>query len=206
MNVARRERAALTDLLARVGPDEPTLCEGWSTHDLAAHLWSRENDPSALPGLGVKRLGWLSRARAEAAKSRFGFGELVERLRAPSLLARVLGPADTIEWFCHHEDVLRARTLGPDRSLPIEFEDALWGPVTGLATRLRLRAPTGLVLERSDDIGRAVRIRPGSRTLTVLGPPSELVLWASGRGRAARVELIGDKAASKAWAGFDLSL
>src|SRR5262245_9679824 len=41
----RRERAALCDLLDRVGPDRPTLCEGWTTNDLAAHLWVRESDP-----------------------------------------------------------------------------------------------------------------------------------------------------------------
>ncbi len=32
------ERAALADLMAELGPDAPTLCEGWTTRDLAAHL------------------------------------------------------------------------------------------------------------------------------------------------------------------------
>src|SRR5918999_422676 len=42
---ARSERADLCDLLDKVGPDAPTLCRGWNAHDLAAHLWIRENDP-----------------------------------------------------------------------------------------------------------------------------------------------------------------
>src|SRR5690606_1471098 len=42
---ASRERAALCDLLSRLGPDQPTLCEGWTTRDLAAHLLLRERRP-----------------------------------------------------------------------------------------------------------------------------------------------------------------
>ncbi len=37
-----KERAALCDTLERFGPDAPTLCEGWQTIDLAAHLVARE--------------------------------------------------------------------------------------------------------------------------------------------------------------------
>ena len=49
-DVAAAERAALLDLLERLGPDAPTLCEGWATHDLAAHLVVRERRPVAGPG------------------------------------------------------------------------------------------------------------------------------------------------------------
>ena len=42
---AKSERAELCDLFDKVGPQAPTLCEGWDTHDLAAHLWIRETDP-----------------------------------------------------------------------------------------------------------------------------------------------------------------
>jgi uncharacterized protein (TIGR03085 family) len=51
MSVAQRERAALVETLRAVGPDAPTLCEGWTTRDLAAHLVVRERRPDALPGL-----------------------------------------------------------------------------------------------------------------------------------------------------------
>ena len=36
--MAQRERQQLADLMASVGPDAPTLCEGWTVRDLAAHL------------------------------------------------------------------------------------------------------------------------------------------------------------------------
>ena len=51
MSVAQRERAALVEILRAVGPDAPTLCEGWTTRDLVAHLVVRERRPDALPGL-----------------------------------------------------------------------------------------------------------------------------------------------------------
>ena len=46
-----RERRELCDLLEEVGPDAPTLCEGWTTFDLAAHLAVRERDLRAAPGI-----------------------------------------------------------------------------------------------------------------------------------------------------------
>ena len=51
MSVAQRERAALVEILRALGPDAPTLCEGWTTRDLVAHLVVRERRPDALPGL-----------------------------------------------------------------------------------------------------------------------------------------------------------
>ena len=38
VSYASDERAALCILLDKTGPDAPTLCEGWRTSDLAAHL------------------------------------------------------------------------------------------------------------------------------------------------------------------------
>ena len=55
MSLASRERAALCDLFAEVGPDAPTLCAGWTTRDLAAHLLVRERRPWASAGIVVPR-------------------------------------------------------------------------------------------------------------------------------------------------------
>ena len=38
MSHARDERSALVASLRDAGPDAPTLCAGWTTRDLAAHL------------------------------------------------------------------------------------------------------------------------------------------------------------------------
>ena len=64
---AARERQALADLLATVGPDAPTLCEGWHTSDLVAHLVLREGRPDAAVGILAKPVaGWTRRANALA--------------------------------------------------------------------------------------------------------------------------------------------
>ena len=53
---AKRERLLLADLLETAGPDAPTLCEGWQTRDLAAHVVVRERRPDAVGGLLIKQL------------------------------------------------------------------------------------------------------------------------------------------------------
>ena len=42
---AARERQALCDTLERVGPAAPTLCDPWSSAELAAHLVIRDSRP-----------------------------------------------------------------------------------------------------------------------------------------------------------------
>src|SRR4051795_7383666 len=51
-----RERRELADLLDRLGPGAPTLCEGWDPAPLAAHLVVRERRPDALVGLGAEQV------------------------------------------------------------------------------------------------------------------------------------------------------
>ena len=51
MSYSREERLALGALLDKTGPDAPTLCEGWTTGDLAAHLVLREHRPDAAAGV-----------------------------------------------------------------------------------------------------------------------------------------------------------
>ena len=48
---AHDERQVLCDLLSEVGPDARTLCAGWRTRHLAAHLVLRERRPDVGPGL-----------------------------------------------------------------------------------------------------------------------------------------------------------
>uniref|UniRef100_UPI0025DDC77B maleylpyruvate isomerase family mycothiol-dependent enzyme n=1 Tax=uncultured Brevibacterium sp. TaxID=189678 RepID=UPI0025DDC77B len=49
-NFARSERRSLAALLRTVGPDAPTLCEEWTTRDLAVHIVIRDRRPDALVG------------------------------------------------------------------------------------------------------------------------------------------------------------
>jgi hypothetical protein len=57
--LARQDRLALCDLFDELGPDAPTLNEGWSTADLAADLVARDRRPDSVPGLlAATRLSW----------------------------------------------------------------------------------------------------------------------------------------------------
>ncbi len=64
MSYSREERLALCGLLEKTGPDAPTLCEGWNTGDLAAHLVLRERRPDAAAGiLGGPLAGYTTRVQ-----------------------------------------------------------------------------------------------------------------------------------------------
>ena len=75
MTLARDERLALCALLEQTGPAAPTLCDGWTTLDLAAHLVLRERRPDAGAGIMIGPLagytrrvqrGWPSGSRSMA--------------------------------------------------------------------------------------------------------------------------------------------
>src|SRR3954470_840918 len=81
-----RERAALADLLAELGPDAPTCCAGWDTAHLAAHLVVRDRRPDALPGCGRERLAprlaaWSPRLE-NRLRSSAGYRAVVDRVRS----------------------------------------------------------------------------------------------------------------------------
>jgi uncharacterized protein (TIGR03085 family) len=112
--LAVAEREALADLMLEVGPDAPTLCGGWTTRDLAAHLVIRSDRPDAAAGIVIPALaGWTAKVQEKAARR--DWDDLVRTVRrgAPgwSLQSRpsLDGQSNTIEYFVHHEDVRRAR-------------------------------------------------------------------------------------------------
>src|SRR3954465_12882993 len=108
-NWARSERHALCDLLIRTGPDAPTLCQGWTTGDLAAHLLMRERRPDAAPGIVVPLLGGHTARVPRRIARDTSFPRLVELLRqgppawSPFALPGVEGSANMVEYFVHHE-------------------------------------------------------------------------------------------------------
>ena len=189
-----RERAELTDLFVAKGPDAPTLCEGWSTLDLAAHLVIRETDPrSGLAILGGDRFATLERKLMDRARAQ-GYEKLVERLRSgpPAVPWRVPGLRPLLnfnEWFVHHEDVRRANGEGPRTDRP-DLDEALWTNV-GRMGRLMLRRVkgTGVALE-APGFGE-VPARGDGPAVRIVGGPQELTLYLSGRRSAARVEISG---------------
>ncbi len=85
---AAASRAALVEALAHAGPGQPTLCEGWRTEHLAAHIVLRETSPLAagllLPPL-AKRLEAKTIALGDAHADEAGYARLLERVAAGPL-------------------------------------------------------------------------------------------------------------------------
>ena len=214
MRYARDERLALCALLDQAGPREPTLCEGWTTLDLAAHLVLREHRPDAGLGLLGGPLAAHTRAVQRRLAQRTPYPRLVQMIRngPPRLSAFGLPGADEranlVEYFVHHEDVRRAQPDWEPRKLDQGLTEVLWHRL-GMARFILRKAPVGVELARDDRPeaagpgGPRVRITAKARTpvVTVTGAPAELTLWALGRTAAARVRLDGSEAAVAALSG-----
>jgi uncharacterized protein (TIGR03085 family) len=192
MNWARHERLELADLFATVGPDAPTLCEGWKTRDLAAHLVIRERRPDAAAGILVKPLArHTQRVQDDVAEQ--PWEDLVGLVRggppawSPSAWEPIDRAINTVEYFVHHEDVRRAQPGWAPRTLDTGFEGDLWSRLKLGARLLVRRSPVGLALQHTD--GETVRAKSGEPVVTVTGPPSELTLFVYGRQAHARVDI-----------------
>jgi uncharacterized protein (TIGR03085 family) len=215
MTFAQDERAQLCDLLVEVGPDAPTLCEGWNTHDLAAHLWVRETDPVGATGILAKPLAGLTDRRMAEVEGRWSYEELVDRIRnGPArfsvfALPGIDEPANSTEFFVHHEDVRRAG-VQPDgpRDLGDEIEDWMWRRLKLMGRAFFRKAEVGVVLERvsESDEPETIRAQSGSQIVTIVGKPSEIVLFANGRTSVADVRFVGEQEAIDVLSGSDLSI
>ncbi|CAN5607439.1 TIGR03085 family metal-binding protein [soil metagenome] len=196
---ARAERTALADLLAARGPDEPTLCAGWTTYDLAAHVVARDRRPLSLPGLVLPPLAGLTERSRRGVRRAHPYEELVSLVRAgapvwsPVGLPGAAEASGVIEFFVHHEDVRRAADGWSPRELPGHLEEALWGRLRGMARLTLRRAPVGVVLRRPD--GAEVVARDGDPRVVVSGQVGELALWVTGRRGHAQVECDGEPGA-----------
>ncbi|PWD44062.1 TIGR03085 family protein [Gordonia paraffinivorans] len=186
MTGAQEERAALVRTLEKVGPDAPTLCEGWTTRDLLAHLVVRERRPDTGPGILIPALaGYTEKVRAKAAERDFG-DLLADLASGPPLYSpfRLVDRfANLAEMFVHHEDVLRGG-VDPDgdwtpRPLSASLEKELRGPAASMARMTLKRIPARVTL-RTPDARDLVSVGSGDEVV-VTGPVGELVLFVFGR-------------------------
>lgn len=215
-SLAGRERALLCATAQQVGPEAPTLCEGWDVRDLLIHLLIREGHPLAAAGIFVPlRPLTRLRTRTEESLARCDFADLVTDLRhGPPLLSpfsvpKLGGIANIAEFFVHHEDIRRAQDDWAPRTQSAATEDTLWRLLGLLGRGTSMSAPTGVVLRRSDAEGATKRLRPtpaDAGDVVVTGPPSELLLFAYGRQEHARVDLDGDPGDVAALHGADLGI
>jgi uncharacterized protein (TIGR03085 family) len=183
MTAAHRERAALVDTLRSVGPDAPTLCEGWTTRDLAAHLVVRERRLDATLGIVVKPLaGYTVRVQDHVAGST-DWDELVEMIASgPPIYSPFKlfdGLVNAGEMFTHHEDVRRAVPGWQPRLLDSHTLSALERPVA-LAGRMTLAKSPARVTLRTP-AGRVLATGGSGPPVTVTGDVGELLLFAFGR-------------------------
>ncbi|WP_028811498.1 TIGR03085 family metal-binding protein [Streptomyces flavidovirens] len=206
---AKRERLLLADLLEAAGPDAPTLCDGWNTRELAAHVVVRERRADAAGGIILGALkSRLERVQAEfAAKP---YEELIQLIRtgpprmSPYALKQLDEAANTVEFYVHAEDVRRAQPDWTPRELDAVFANALWSRIEKAARVLGRKAPVGVVLRRPD--GQTAVAHRGTPVVTVTGEPGELVLFAFGRQDAAQVQMEGDKDAIERLRGAKLGI
>ncbi|MFJ1789003.1 maleylpyruvate isomerase family mycothiol-dependent enzyme [Streptomyces anulatus] len=187
------ERAALTDDLARLDAgqwDAPSLCEGWTVHDVAAHLvdTARTTRIGFVAGLVRARFDF-DRQNARGVERERGVSpqETLERLRrVASRTTTPPAPLDTrlVEEVVHGEDIRRA--VGLVRSYPQE----------AVVRALRLQARTPASFGGAKELVARVRLTATDADLSigegpdVTGPVLSLLLAVSGR-RAALGELDG---------------
>jgi uncharacterized protein (TIGR03085 family) len=196
MTAAQRERSALVETLRAVGPDAPTLCAGWTTRDLAAHLVVRERRLDATPGISIKFLAsYTAKVQNQKARST-SWDDLVELVASGPPVYSPFKLLDAVanlgEMFIHHEDVRRA--AGPEGGwqprLLDEATNAALSRQLGLLSRMALAKPPAQVVLQTTEGRRIARVGRGD-AVTVTGEPQELVLFVAGRD-AARVEFDGD--------------
>jgi len=205
--ILQTERGALCETLDAVGPEGPTLCEGWLAADVAAHLVIFDRRPDGAPGIGIGGVfGRHTLKLMERFKDR-GFDWMVDKLRGGPPRVHGLWPLGAVSVFenwAHHEDVRRGAGSAP-RPEDSEIDDMLW-KLTGMVGRLVVRRVKGTGIEIVDGYGRRKLLSKSEPRVTVTGPTGEVALYLLGRKDAAEVALSGppDAVASVNAANFEI--
>jgi uncharacterized protein (TIGR03085 family) len=198
MSAAQRERAALVETMRGVGPDAPTLCEGWTTRDLAAHLVVRERRLDAAPGILVPGLASYTAKVQDQVAGSSDWPELLDKIASgPPIFSpfKLLDPLVNLnEMFIHHEDVRRAQPGWEPRVLDASMVNALSRPLAVMARMSMGKVPARVTLRTPD--GKTVVTVGSGPAVTVTGAPEELLLFSVGR--EARVDIDGDQEAVSA--------
>ncbi len=193
-SIARLERAALCDSARAVGPSAATLSGEWDVQHLLAHLVLRDN----LVGTLTTPFSSISNRAVDSIAGRRSFEQLLDGVRSgPPRLSVFTWPGadrrfNALEFFVHHEDILRAQPGWSPRALPTWTEDKLWRGLGHMGKLTLRRSPTGITMRRSDP-DEVADLVPGEPAVELHGLPSELVLYAYGRSDVARLEMAGDE-------------
>lgn len=209
-SIHREERKALLATLEAVGQEAPTLCSGWTSRHIAAHIVSAERMGGLPPALLLWPIEWvlpvrLARrfrgpvghvAQRELARAdKRGWLWLQHRLEAgPPIGARLpwAQPLVLLDQWVHHEDIRRANGMGP-RSTTDEVREALIRLGRSAARFPYIRNGRGS-LEAVTPDGERLYFGHGEARIRVTGEPGELLLFVAGRRSAARVDVEADDA------------
>lgn len=190
-----RERHELCDLFTDLGPDAPTLCEGWTTRHLAAHLALRERDLRAGPGIlfGGPFARYTDKLMAkEMARP---YEQIVDRVRTPPpgplSIGAIRRALSFSEYLTHHEDVRRPNGRAPRTDRP-DLQAETWKMIERMGGFMIRKAKTGRSVT-----ALATGTTTGSKTfgdgpkVAITGEPVEILLFLQGRRTAAIVDLTG---------------
>ena len=206
---AHQELHELSDLLDTLGPNHPTLCEGWTTADLAAHLVIRARRPDA--ALGILWPAFASHTNSVMASVKsLPWSELVDQVRQgpprwnPFAIPAIDGAANTLEYFVHHEDVRRTVEGWQPRVLDANFEAFMWSRLKAMAPLMWRKAQVGVTLHNGVNhiIAKKTPLEP---RVVATGAVGELVLKSYGR-NACVLELLGEPEAVELFNSTPLGL
>ncbi len=214
MHFVDPSREVLAETLLAAGPDSPTLCEGWQTRDLAAHLYLRERKIAVGLGLLIPSLGKASeKATSKLAaklKSPEAYAELIKTFRggppalSPLKIKALDETSNLIEYFVHTEDIRRAGDRWAPRALDEAYSDALWDDLIKRAAFLYRGVDLGIVLVRPTGPRHVAKRAPVS--VAIVGEPGELLMHAHGRTSQALVTFEGQPDAVALLQSADIGL
>jgi uncharacterized protein (TIGR03085 family) len=191
------ERRSFAADFRAADPNAATLCAGWTTRHLCAHLVQREHamlrnvwDQVTTKVPGEER---FMRRLVDDAGTPDGYAALVDTFAAGpsphSLMGRFDEALNFLEYIVHHEDLRRGSDPVPPRDLPAAELDEIWRRARPILKRAYRKAPVGVELAAFG--GAVIPVRSGPSTVTVAGSPVELLLHAFGRRSAADVRVDG---------------
>jgi uncharacterized protein (TIGR03083 family) len=191
-NLIEAEQTDFAAMLRELTPEQwavPSLCEGWTVHDVVLHIaWHTHNTDVARVAQLFKARN--SEARMHAAEAARPKDALIDRLVSPATLA---GPSNMrtqlTELVLHQQDV--RRPLGIERSVPeerllvvLDFSLTRSGGSAALASARKRARGLRLVatdLPWSAGVGREVR-GPGEALCMALNGRTGAVDQLTGEG------------------------
>ena len=185
--ISKSERQGLVETLKALGPDAPTLCEGWMTKHLLAHLIMRETEPVNASGILLKGRQKQTQNRLEELSTHFESN--LSKLKSGPPLWNPMRYLDkwvnALEMLIHHEDVLRAQPNWQRRKFT-DSETKELDFLLKIAPRFLVRGAKVLPTLVVGDL-------PTTGRIILRGDQVDLLLFLAGRQSASTVSIEGDE-------------